>query len=56
VAILAKYFDIPTMTLTTVSKIKDKKILTCFLSEYTRKHDPVRGNPHNRTLLTLARL
>jgi len=53
---LAKYFDIPTTTLTTDSKNKDKIISHFFLSEHTRKHDTVSSNPNQRTLLTLARL
>jgi len=32
------------------------KIISNFLSEYTRKHDVVSGNPIQRTLLTLGRL
>jgi len=52
----AKDFDIPTTTLTTVSKKKDKIISHFFLSEYTRKYDTLSSNPNQRTLLTLARL
>jgi len=51
-----KNFNIPTTTLTTVSKNKDKMIYFFLLSEYTRKHDTASDNPHQRTLLTLDRL
>jgi len=53
---LAKDFDIPTMTLTAVSKNEDTIICNFFLSAYTRKHDTVSGNTNQITLLTLARL
>jgi len=33
-----------------VSKYKDKIISHFILSEYTRKHDTVSGNPNQRTL------
>jgi len=55
VAKLARDFGIPTTTVTTVSKNKEN-ISHFFLSECTRKHDTVSGNPNQRTLLTLAKL
>jgi len=47
----AKDFDAPTTTLNTISKNKDKNLLTLFLSEYTRNHDTLSGNPDQRILL-----
>jgi len=52
---LARDFDIPRMTLTTVSKNKDKKLYHIFLSEYMQRHDSVSGNPKQRTHFTLDR-
>jgi len=46
---LARDFDIPTTTLTTILKNKDK-----IVSEYEAKHRSVNGNADQRTLLTLS--
>jgi len=51
VAKLVNDFDIPTTTLTAVTKNKDKIISHFFLPEYTRKHGTVSGNPDQRILL-----
>jgi len=56
VAKLATDFDIPTTTLTTTLKNKDKIIYHFFSSEHARKHDTVCGIPSQGRLLTLARL
>jgi len=39
-----------------LKKDKAKKTSRCFLSEYTRTHNSVSGNPNQRILSTLARL
>jgi len=54
VAKLAKDVDILTMMLTKVLNNKDKII--SHLLEYLPKHNRVRGNPNQRTVLTIAKL
>jgi len=48
--------DAPRRTLTPNLKNRNTIFSNFFLSEYTRKHDTVNGNPNHRTLLNLTRL